>query len=86
MALVKKCKVLISTDSAPVHIASAVGTPVVAIFGPTDAARHKPPGENVVIIKTVLKCSPCYKLDCRHLKCIKELDTKDIVKEASRFL
>ena len=86
VALVKKCKVLISTDSAPVHIASAVGTPVVAIFGPTDAARHKPPGENVVIIKTELKCSPCYKLDCRHLKCIKELDTKDIVKEASRFL
>jgi len=84
-ALIKRCKVFISTDSAPMHIAAAVKTPVVAVFGPTDPDRHKPPSENVIIIKKELKCSPCYKPDCKKLKCIKQIDINEIVEAVDKF-
>jgi len=46
--LIKKCQVFISGDSSPIHIASAVGTPFIALFGPTDQRRHLPRGKNIL--------------------------------------
>ena len=42
MALLKRAKVFVSGDTGPLHLAAAVGTPVVALFGPTDPARNGP--------------------------------------------
>ena len=78
-ALIKRCKVFITTDSAPLHIAAAVGVPVVALFGPTDPKRHCPPSENITVIMKGLKCSPCYKPDCKSLRCMEEIGVDEIM-------
>lgn len=53
-ALIKECNLFISGDTGPLHMAVAVGTPVVALFGPTDYHRSGPYGEKKVIISTQL--------------------------------
>lgn len=59
--LIRRCRLLISNDSAPMHLATAVGTPVVAIFGATvPAFGFAPTGPFDVVIETLgLKCRPC---------------------------
>ena len=59
--LIRRCKVLLSNDSAPMHLAVAVGTPVVAIFGATiPGYGFAPRGPNDIVIETIgLKCRPC---------------------------
>ncbi len=63
-ALVKRCDALLSSDSAPMHVAAAVGTPFVGLFGPTDPARHVPPAGNHAVIKKDFPCVPCYHTHC----------------------
>ncbi|HXE74955.1 MAG TPA: lipopolysaccharide heptosyltransferase I [Candidatus Xenobia bacterium] len=50
VALVKRARLLVSGDSGPLHIAAAVGTPLVALFGPTDPLRNGPYGGRSVVI------------------------------------
>ena len=59
--MIRRCKVLISNDSAPMHLAIAVGTPVVAIFGATiPGYGFAPRGPHDVVVETLgLKCRPC---------------------------
>lgn len=85
-ALIKRCRVFITTDSAPMHIAAAVGVPVVAIFGPTDPKRHSPPLDKIAVIRKGLNCSPCYKPDCKSPRCMEEIGVSEIVGAAERFL
>ena len=63
-ALVRKCDLLLGSDSAPIHVAASVGTPVVSFFGPTDPRRHLAPESKNVVLKKDLKCSPCYRTRC----------------------
>ncbi|MEI8176234.1 MAG: lipopolysaccharide heptosyltransferase II [Candidatus Omnitrophota bacterium] len=63
-ALMKHCKVFITGDSAPLHVAGAMKVPFVALFGPTDPRRHLVTTENFVVIRKDLRCSPCYKARC----------------------
>ena len=48
--LIKRFKVYLTPDSAPMHIAASIGTPFIALFGPTDPARHLVPSENCMVI------------------------------------
>jgi lipopolysaccharide heptosyltransferase II len=80
-SLIKKCAVYISPDSAALHIAAAMGTPFIALFGPTHAQRHLPPAREFVVIHKGVPCSPCYKTDCSKLKCMEQI-TPEEVKEA----
>jgi lipopolysaccharide heptosyltransferase II len=64
-ALIKKCKVFISPDSAPMHIASAMRTPFIAFFGPTSSLRHMPPAKKFIVLEKELDCAPCYSKYCR---------------------
>lgn len=58
--LIKNCDVLICHDSAPMHIGAAVGTPTVALFGPTKPIMWAPVGEKHAFIKKDVSCGPCY--------------------------
>jgi len=58
--LYKKAQLVITTDSGPMHLAAAMETPVIALFGPTDPARTGPYGTGHTIIRTELSCSPCF--------------------------
>ncbi|MDD5130187.1 MAG: lipopolysaccharide heptosyltransferase II [Candidatus Omnitrophica bacterium] len=84
--LIKKCQVFISADSSPLHIASAVGTPYIALFGPTDARRHLPPGKNYVVIDKKLPCSPCYKTRCRSKNCMMQITPAEVFAAVMKLL
>jgi len=57
-AFLKKCKIFISCDTGALHVASAVGTTTIGLFGPTDS-KVTGPYRNGYVIKSPLKCSPC---------------------------
>lgn len=85
--LLSLCKLLITNDSAPLHIGSAVGTPIVAIFGPTDYKKYGPVSANSVVINKGLSCSPCQKAQCRFgLDCMKQISTEEVFACAKRIL
>jgi lipopolysaccharide heptosyltransferase I len=64
LALVDAGKALVCNDSGPMHIAVALGKPLTAIIGPTNANRTGPYRRSDSIVKTDEPCSPCYKRDC----------------------
>jgi len=63
-ALCRRARVVVSTDTGPMHLAAAVGTPVVALFGPTAPNRTGPYGEAHTIVRMQVSCSPCFKRRC----------------------
>lgn len=63
-ALYRRASVLLSTDTGPMHLAVAVGTPVVAVFGPTAPWRTGPHGSGHRVLRIALPCSPCFKRQC----------------------
>ena len=82
-ALLERCEVCLTCDSGPMHIAAAVGTPTVALFGPTDPVRHRPYGVGHTVIEKSVSCRPCYKRSCHrqdapHL-CTQEIGTDEVV-------
>jgi len=85
-ALLKRSKLLITNDSAPLHLGCAVGVKVAALFGPTDPQKYGPTGEFDVVIKEKLSCAPCEKAECvRNYECMK-LITPDSVFDAAKML
>ena len=87
-AIIKRCKVLLTADSAPMHIAAAVGTPFVALFGPTDHVRHLPPAEKFSVLRKDLPCSPCYSSRCKITThdCMKHITPEQVLSEIEMFL
>ena len=71
--LYKKSQLVITTDSGPMHLAAAVGTPVIALFGPTDPMRTGPYGEGHTVIRFDLPCSPCFLKKCPTNKCMQDI-------------
>ncbi len=63
VTLIKCCGVFVTNDSGPMHIAAAVGTPLLALFGSTNDVSTGPYNLGKVIHKHV-ECSPCYKREC----------------------
>lgn len=64
MAVVKRCRLLITNDTGPMHIAAACGVPVVAVFGPTDSHTTAPYGQERSIVREVVDCAPCLLREC----------------------
>ncbi len=87
-ALVRRCNVFVTPDSAPLHVSAAVETPVVALFGPTDSARHVPPADQIKVLETRPECAPCYSGQCRvktHV-CMKEITVDDVYREIKKLM
>ncbi len=84
-ALYQKADAVISTDTGPMHIAAAVGTPVVALFGPTKPGRTGPYGENNIVLQEDLECVPCLKRTCGSVECMNNISV-DMVVEATQKL
>ena len=64
MALIKRCRILLTNDAGPMHIANALGVPVVAVFGPTDSRRTAPFGSGHELVRHPVDCSPCLLREC----------------------
>ena len=78
--LIKRCDVFVAHDSSPLHVAAAVGTPTIALFGPTDPARHLPPTFRGQVINKKVFCSPCYSATCRTIThaCMKNITVEEV--------
>lgn len=79
-ALVSYCKVFITPDSAPLHVAAAMGVPVIAVFGPTSPERHTPPGDHIKVMTREMDCRPCYLPECRsgEAPCLKDITSYEV--------
>jgi heptosyltransferase II len=64
MSIIKRCRLFITNDTGPMHIAAAFDVPVVAIFGPTDFRTTSPFGEAHQIVRQPVECSPCLLREC----------------------
>ena len=64
MAALKRCAMLLTNDTGPMHIASAFQVPLVAIFGPTDWRTTSPFGSAHAIVRQPVDCAPCLLREC----------------------
>jgi heptosyltransferase-2 len=64
MALIKQCRLFVTNDAGPMHIAQALGIRVVAIFGPTDPRTTSPYGNTHELVRQPVDCSPCLLREC----------------------
>lgn len=94
LAILKECHLSITNDGGVMWMSSAVGTPVIALYGPTDHIRTGPPNTKDVFIRKDLDCSPCYvsrsgyrkAKNCNDRRCLKLITPDDVVKLAMRKL
>jgi len=68
--LCEKATCFVGGDTGPMHIASAMGTPVVALFGPSSPTRNGPFHQDDIVVSKELPCSGCYKRRCPHFICM----------------
>jgi ADP-heptose:LPS heptosyltransferase len=85
-ALLKRARLLITNDSAPLHLGCAMGTKVLAIFGPTDLRKYGPTGEFDAAINKKLFCSPCEKAVCKYNHECMRLISADEVYDAAKMM
>jgi lipopolysaccharide heptosyltransferase II len=76
-----QCRLLLTNDSGPMHLAAALGKPVVAIFGSTEPALTGPDGDRHVIVRRAPPCSPCFLRECPiDFRCMTAITTGEVVK------
>ncbi|MBU4376336.1 MAG: glycosyltransferase family 9 protein [Candidatus Omnitrophica bacterium] len=86
-ALLKKSDLLITNDSAPMHLGVAAGTKVLAIFGPTDPRLYGPRGKDDRVIRKKIHCVPCEKAQCEfEHECMKEITAEEVFEVAKEML
>ena len=87
-ALLKRAHLMITCDSSPMHLAVALGTPVVALFGPTDPVRTGPFGSEHRVVKKNRDCAPCLKRLCPDdvRLCMASISVDDVFHEVEPFL
>ena len=98
-ALIQASTLFIGNDSAPLHLAAAVGTPAIGIFGPSNIEQFRPvgrPGSRLVIAHSNLPCSPCFNFvgshplwhvnHCQTRACLKAISAEDILAAATHLL
>jgi len=81
--LLKQAQLLITNDSAVMHLASYLNVPVAAIFGPTDEKKYGPWSENSAVVKKDIFCRPCEKAQCRFgsLECLTAIKPADVLRK-----
>ena len=89
--VLKSCAISITNDSGPMHLAAAVGTPVVSVFLCTDSVRSGPTGDQHELVSTRVSCNGSYRRKCphfgdRHMACMHELDTERVWSAVLRLM
>jgi len=87
-AALKLCALLLTNDTGPMHLASAVGTPVVVLFGSTSPELTGPwPSARVRILRAGVPCSPCFRRQCPiDLRCLTSIEPSSVVKAISELV
>ncbi len=69
---------VVSVDTGPMHMASALQKPVIALFGPTSPSRTGPLSRGSVVIQKELECVPCFRKSCKSRACMKEIQPEEV--------
>ena len=87
-AVLKAAAAAVGPDSGPGHLAAAVGTPYVTLFGPTPADRHVPYGCEDLTVQSDLSCAPCYKKQCPdgNNQCMEKIEIKAVAEKITQAL
>jgi len=83
VAVIAGAKLFVGNDSGPAHIAAAVKTPLVAIFGPASAVRWKPWGAPSALVQNYFPCNPCAMYTCEAFdepECIRSITVDQVMK------
>lgn len=86
--LLKRTSLLITNDSANLHMASYLDIPVIAIFGITDDEKYGPWSKNSYVVKREIPCRPCQKAQCKFgtLECLSLVKAEDVFRAAKVIL
>jgi heptosyltransferase-2 len=86
--LVSQCTVLVTNDSGIMHLAAAVGTSVVALFGSTNPSWTGPLGEDHSVVRIPVPCSPCYRRSCSYgtYDCLERISVDEVLDRVGRYL
>ena len=86
-ALMQRAALVITNDSASLHVACAVRAPVLALFGPTDPCKYGPTGPADRVLQRRLFCVPCEQAQCRfHHECMRFISTEEVYETARQML
>jgi heptosyltransferase-2 len=79
-AVIARCRLFITNDTGPMHVADAVGVPIVAVFGPTDWIVTPPFGKKHALVRHEVDCSPCLRRACPlgHHDCMKRVNVAEV--------
>ena len=86
-ACIEQCALYVGYDSGLMHIAAALGRPLVAVYGSTSPAFTPPLGEQVEVVRLGLSCSPCFERECPlgHLDCLNTLEPRRVLDALERL-
>ena len=85
-AVLSLARLAICTDTGVMHLAAALGTPVVALFGPTSPGRTGPWGGGHAVLRLGLSCSPCFKRHCPEPRCLAGLPPENVAQAVAERL
>lgn len=95
-AVLERCLLLVGNDSSPLHLAAAVGTPVVGIYGPSNPEQFAPVTERGEIVRSGRHCSPCFHFTgtqafwehpvCLRARCLEEVAPETVVAAAEQVV
>ncbi len=84
---IRRAALVITNDSAPLHIADSLGVPVLALFGPSDPEKYGPRYAGSLTVSKKLFCQPCERAQCRYNReCLKDLGVPEVYAKAVRVL
>lgn len=83
--VLRRARLVLSVDTGPMHLASAVGAPVVALFGPKDPALHGPHFGPRAIVAKELDCRPCRRRWCDDPQCMAAITPDDVLAAARQL-
>jgi lipopolysaccharide heptosyltransferase II len=84
VALLERAALVVANDSGPMHIAAALGRPLVTPFGPTNPVRTGPYRRLDSVVRVDIPCSPCYSRRCSHVSCLKWIGVDPVVDLAAK--
>jgi lipopolysaccharide heptosyltransferase I len=79
VALLERASLVVGNDTGPMHMAAALGKPLVTPYGPTDPGRTGPYGREESVVRLNLPCMPCYSRTCSHVSCMKWLEVEAVL-------
>ena len=85
-AVLAKARAVVSVDTGLMHLAAALGRPIVALFGPTSERRTGPISTEAVVVRAETPCAPCFKKQCDDNRCMMDIDPASVMAELERFL